>query len=450
MKGLVLAAGKGEKMSPFGLTRPKAMIPVGNKPAIGHILEGFAGVGIRELVIVVGHLAQQVVGYVESVKERLGIRVRYVRQDEPRGTADALLSAKGLIEDDVLVSHGDVITTPGTYRDLVEEFYSSSPFAVAALAPLKDRPGFGVALDGKTIKSVSWWGEGEYKLRGVYVLSEEALEFVNRNPGIMRDSLIGIMPPQEAELAQSVSDMAKAGRAVRGVAVRDFIVDLDFPWDIISANMAYYEHMASKLSENTIGRGSYISEKADVRAPVVLGDNSYIGDRVVIKGKVFVGDNSRIDNGAVVEGGIIGNNTVLEDYCYVHAVVGNNVRIGHGAEVFGVVFDRVYIVHYSEVAGVVGENTDIGAATVVGTLRFDSEEQVVRVRGKRYRAMSVAFIGDYCRTGVNAIIMPGVRIGPYSVVGPGVILYRDLGPRKMILAKQEYVERDWGPERYGW
>ncbi len=46
--------------------------------------------------------------------------------------------------------------------------------------------------------------------------------------------------------------------------------------------------------------------------------------------------------------------------------------------------------------------------------------------------------------------MLGVRIGPYSIVGPGVILYKDLSPYKMILAKQEYVEKDWGPNKYGW
>ncbi|HDJ89544.1 MAG TPA: hypothetical protein ENG40_02490 [Thermoprotei archaeon] len=204
------------------------------------------------------------------------------------------------------------------------------------------------------------------------------------------------------------------------------------------------------IRETRVGKNSYISDRADIRAPIFMGENSYIGDRVVVKAPLFLGNNSRIDNGAIIEGGIIGDNTVIENYCYVKAVVGNHVRIGHAAEVFGVIFDKVYIIHYSEVAGVIGENTDIGAATVVGTLRFDSTTQTIVVKGKRYKAMSVAFIGDYCRTGVNAIIMPGVRIGPYSIVGPGVLLYEDLEPRKMILVKQEYIKRDWGPERYGW
>ncbi|MEM3258262.1 MAG: nucleoside-diphosphate-sugar pyrophosphorylase, partial [Thermoproteota archaeon] len=93
---------------------------------------------------------------------------------------------------------------------------------------------------------------------------------------------------------------------------------------------------------------------------------------------------------------------------------------------------------------------DIGAATVCGTLRFDDEKTIVEVKGKKLIGENVAFIGDYCRTGVNAILMPGVRVGPYSIVGPGVILYEDLEPYKIVLAKQELVKKDWGPNKYGW
>ena len=43
-----------------------------------------------------------------------------------------------------------------------------------------------------------------------------------------------------------------------------------------------------------------------------------------------------------------------------------------------------------------------------------------------------------------------VKVGAYSCVGPGVILYEDLPERKVILARQELVIKEWGPERYGW
>jgi len=449
LKGVVLTAGRGEKASPFSLTRPKAMIPVGNKPIIRHVLDGFRAAGVSEVVVVIGYLGQQIKGYVENVKGDLGLDVEYAFQPEPLGTADALLRAAELVEGDVLVAYGDVVTAAGNYVRLAEAL-GKSRFAAVAVSERAGSSDFAVEVESGRVKSVKWWGGWGFRLAGLFALSNEAVRHVERNPGVMRSSSIGIMPPMEAELAQSVNDMASSSRVVAAVNVEGYYEDVDFPWSILRANMKYYRHLASRMERNILHGDARISEGARIQAPVYMEDGSYIGDNVVVRQPVFIGGNTCIDNGAVIEGGIIGDNTIVEDYCYVKAVIGNLVKIGHAAEVFGVVFDRTYIVHYSEVTGVVGENVDIGAATVVGSLRFDSEEQMVKVRGKRFAAESAAFIGDYCRTGVNAIIMPGVRIGPYSIVGPGVVLYEDLEPGKMVLVKQEYVKSDWGPERYGW
>jgi UDP-N-acetylglucosamine diphosphorylase / glucose-1-phosphate thymidylyltransferase / UDP-N-acetylgalactosamine diphosphorylase / glucosamine-1-phosphate N-acetyltransferase / galactosamine-1-phosphate N-acetyltransferase len=96
---------------------------------------------------------------------------------------------------------------------------------------------------------------------------------------------------------------------------------------------------------------------------------------------------------------------------------------------------------------------DIGAATVCGTLRFDDAEQTSIINGRRETPSTnsgSSYLGDYSRTGVNAILMPGVKVGAYSCVGPGVLLTDDLPSRTLVLVKQELVRRSWGPERYGW
>jgi bifunctional UDP-N-acetylglucosamine pyrophosphorylase/glucosamine-1-phosphate N-acetyltransferase len=59
-------------------------------------------------------------------------------------------------------------------------------------------------------------------------------------------------------------------------------------------------------------------------------------------------------------------------------------------------------------------------------------------------------LGDFSRTGVNAIIMPGKKTGVYSIVGSGVVLDKDLPDRTSVFVKQEQECRPWGPERYGW
>jgi bifunctional UDP-N-acetylglucosamine pyrophosphorylase/glucosamine-1-phosphate N-acetyltransferase len=119
----------------------------------------------------------------------------------------------------------------------------------------------------------------------------------------------------------------------------------------------------------------------------------------------------------------------------------------------GTMFDGAYLYHYCEIAGLVGTSVDIGAATVCGTLRFDDGLAEHRVKGRRERPLQEAnatYFGDYSRTGVNVITMPGVKIGAYSCIGAGIVVYEDVPNRTLMLLKQETVTRPWGPERYGW
>ncbi len=58
---------------------------------------------------------------------------------------------------------------------------------------------------------------------------KELLNYIESNPGIMRDSSIGIMPPLESELNQSINDMIKDDREIGAFRVEGYYEDIDFP-----------------------------------------------------------------------------------------------------------------------------------------------------------------------------------------------------------------------------
>ena len=86
----------------------------------------------------------------------------------------------------------------------------------------------------------------------------------------------------------------------------------------------------------------------------------------------------------------------------------------------------------------------------MGTLRFDDGPTEVIVNGIRHPALgfSGALFGDYARTGVSTILMPGRSVGAFSMIGPGGGLLRNVPPHKAVILKQELQEIDWGPEIY--
>ena len=102
-----------------------------------------------------------------------------------------------------------------------------------------------------------------------------------------------------------------------------------------------------------------------------------------LTGTLIAGANNNITNGAILHGNIfVGDQCRISDYCDVgSSVIGNRCIIGHGAEMSGVLFDKVYLYHYCEMSGVFGCATDIGAATVCGTLRFDDKDTPDTGRG---------------------------------------------------------------------
>lgn len=454
-QSIVLAAGAGTKIWPFGELRQKCTIPVANEPAVRRVVTGLQALGISRIAVVVGHFEAQVR---HAVGDLPG--VCFVRQSQPTGTADAtLLGWAALDESDVLVAYGDTVVGS---QDLasVADGLSDGVEAAALTAPLgTEQPNDWIVAhtDGERLREVVGHDRGgSHRLGGVFALTARARGYLERNPGIFRSVPVGGMPPAEADLGQSLQMMIDDGLPVRACEAREVLVDLDRPWHIEQANAQYLEHLASRGDGNTIGEGSRVSDGAAISGRMHLGRDCVIGDRVVVRGDLHLGDGSRVENGAIVDGHFsAGRNCRIRDYCAIGggSAIGDHCVVAHGAELSGVLFDRVYLYHYCEMAGVYGSAVDIGAATVCGTLRFDDRTQVHHVKGRAEVPAwggNGSYMGDYSRTGVNAMLMPGCKVGCYSCVGPGVIAYEDVPSRTVVLVKQELTTRPWGPEKYGW
>lgn len=453
---VVLAAGLGSRIWPYAVVRQKAAFPVGNVPVVRRIVEDLAALGITRIVVVVGHGEASV----RAALRPSPVEVEYVRQSPLNGNAEAALLGALFLQEDFLVVAGDVVTARTNLAAMVDGWNSSDVPALALVQKLgHEQPhDWLVAQVGDGLLSGVWGHprEGEYRLTGIYALSAASIGYLRDNPGIMHRVQVGAMPPLEAEIAQSLQMMVEEGKEVAVVEATGYLVDLDKPWHILEANTQLINAKRQELTESVIPASSKIHDGAEIDGHVVLGENCTIGNRVVVRGDLWLADGAQIVNGAIIDGSaIVGAGTIVRDYCQIggHTTLGPRGIYGHGAEFDGVALDTVYCYHYCEIWGVVGEAVDFGAATVCGNLRFDDGKTTWRVKGrpeKPAHAANAAYFGDFCRTGVNAIIMPGRRIGVYSVVGAGVVAYEDVPDRQIVTLKQELTTRPWGPERYGW
>lgn len=453
---VVLAGGAGVRFWPYSVIRQKAAFPIAGKAMVRRLVEELASLGIEQIVVVTG--AGE--GSVRAALHDCAARVKFVAQGTTAGSAIATLAGLAACELPALVVHGDCVTDRANLAALAAAWRVRDEPALALVQPLgREAPQDWLVAHVVGEQVTGFEGhprQGSHRYAGAVVLDESALPALRDNPGVMTRVPVGGMPPPEAELVQSLQMLIDSGRPVGAVQTVGYHVDVDKPWQVLEANEAVIRAMVEQVEGDVIPAGSRIHDGAEVGGRLVLGKGCTVGNRVVLRGDVWLGDGATIDNGAILEGpAVVGAGAVVRDYALIGAAssLGPRGIYGHGAEFSGVALEKVHCYHYCEIWGVVGHAVDFGAATVCGNLRFDDGPTTWRINGRPEIptiGANAAYFGDFCRTGVNAIIMPGRRIGTYAVVGAGVVLYDDLPDRQMVLLKQDLVTRPWGPERYGW
>src|SRR5919108_2651193 len=109
MRAMVLAAGQGQRLRPITDRVPKPLVSVAGRPMIEYPLRLLRHYGIREVVINLHHLGDQVEGYLRDGK-RLGLKIFYSKENELLGTGGGLFKAKSFLSDGTfLVINTDVI-----------------------------------------------------------------------------------------------------------------------------------------------------------------------------------------------------------------------------------------------------------------------------------------------------------------------------------------------------
>jgi bifunctional UDP-N-acetylglucosamine pyrophosphorylase/glucosamine-1-phosphate N-acetyltransferase len=423
---------------------------------ICHLADALLELGVQELRVVIGHQPGSVRAALAAHEER----TRFFVQPTETGTADAALLALEGLSEPVLIAAADVATAPENLRALCNAFAGDGSEVAFLAHPLgREEAGDWITCslsDGQVREFQGHGRGGTHRWCGVLIASPAVFPALRRNPGIMTHVPVGGMPPPEAELAETVAGLLDEGRAVLPVETVGIFVDLDKPWHILEATQRLLTDAAARLEGNQIAEGCQVADDLEITGRLVMEPGARIGRRVVVNGNLWLGRDASVTNGAILGGNtLVGAGSRVRDYAYVGggSVIGARCIVAHGAEFSGVLLDGTYLYHYCEMYGVLGAAVDIGAATVCGTLRFDDDRTAHRIHGHRevpLHGANASYLGDYSRTGVNAILMPGVKVGVYSCVGPGVVLYEDLPDRKLVTVRQELKVRDWGPERYGW
>lgn len=368
MKGIILAAGKGDRLQPLTDYKPKALLPICTKPLIEYQLELLRRYGIEEIAVVVGYL-----------KEKIDLPdVKWYEDRMIKGTATALSAARDFIDDDFILMYGDLFLDVTNFNELVETENAMAIIKVNDISRYGEVMFEGGRLQGIREKSGSGGG---FVNAGVYHLPPSIVDFAERTTASARG---------EYELTDSIH-LLNEHEEVKVIPLKGYWNDIGYPWEYIDANLYMLDRIGFAVGENT-----ELWDSAIIRKPAVIGTECKVKNCIVERS--VVGDRS-----------VVGEFSVLK-----RSVLMSNSKVPH----LNYVADSV-----------IAEGCNLGAGTKIANLRFDDAPVKMSIKGKRIdsgRRKLGAVIGYNVKTGINVSIHPGVKISSNKWIEAGSLVNRDV------------------------
>ncbi len=417
MKTVFLCGGIGKRM--FPITEDKFLLTFLGKSLLQNQLELARQAGLKDFIIIANKFNMEQIEKI--VGQVAGIKTRLILQKQPHGIADALKSAASFLDGEIMIVNPNDVFAISAYTSLLQaaKKKSAGSYIIGFTTKSYFPGGYLVVNSAGELKHIvekPKLGKEPGKLVNILVHfhsdTRQLLDYIGR-----------VKTTRDDVYECALDSLAGDGHKIKVVAYNNFWAPIKYPWHIFDVVRYMLDN-----SRTAISRSASVSPKATIEGKVIIGDRVRIFENAVIRGPAYIG-----------AGSLIGNNVLVRDYSHI----GADCVIGFGTEVKSSYISDGCWVHSSYVGdSVIGKNCSFGAGTVLANFRFDEQNVPVNMGAGAIdsgRDKLGAIIGDNCKTGINASVMPGVRIGPDSVVGSHVCLMDDLGPGKMIQAEPRYV-----------
>jgi D,D-heptose 1,7-bisphosphate phosphatase len=181
MKAIIMAGGKGTRISALRPDIPKPMIEIFQKPILEYQIDCLKRQGYTDIVLIIGHLGHVIKDYFKDGAD-FGVHISYINETQPLGTAGALYYFKDVLTEPFLLINGDIIFDVDLKR--FERFHRKKGGVASILTHPNDHPyDSGIILADENNCVTGWLHKEDprewYKNRvnaGIHILSPEILE----------------------------------------------------------------------------------------------------------------------------------------------------------------------------------------------------------------------------------------------------------------------------------
>ena len=326
----MLAGGQGTRLRPLTYSTPKPVIPLAGRPFLTFMLDWLRGHGVDEAILSCGFMSDGVQSVLGDVYA--GMRLRYVVEQEPLGTAGPVRLAldSGVLEERLLVLNGDVLTDIDLTAEIAQHEQTGARCTLA-LIEVEETASYGVVptdADGR-VEAFLEKTDGEVPTNrinaGAYVLEREVVET--------------LVPAGRAVSFEREVFPRLVGDGLYGWAAEGYWIDIGTPERYLEAThdllagavestLPPRDETGSLIGEGCLTSGAHIGPQAVLGAHCSVGIDSSV-ERSVLHDRVRVGADCRVRDAVLAERVYVGDGARVEP----GAVVGAGARVEPGAGV---------------------------------------------------------------------------------------------------------------------
>lgn len=316
IKTMIMAGGKGTRLRPLTLIRPKPMIPLLNKPIMQYMIERLKSFNLTNIIVTLSYMSAHIKRYFKDGSD-IGVNINYSTENWPLGTGGSVRKAKKYIEDTFLVVSGDVVTDIN-FNEILKFHKEKKAIATLALTHVKDPTHFGIAVLDKANQITNYLEKpsqdkvfSNIANTGIYVFEPEILDFLVKKKG-------------EIDFSKHVFPrLIEESAGIYGFLFDGYWNDVGRPKTYLKAT---YDILNQKSGQEI--SGTKVKEEIGRIGDIWIGKNVKIDDKARVEGPVVIGDNCTIEKGCKISNGsVIGNNVLIKKNTNMEGVVvfSNNI-----------------------------------------------------------------------------------------------------------------------------
>src|SRR5207253_10852991 len=333
MQALILAGGKGTRLRPLTVYTPEPIVPICNRPFLLYQVDTSRRAGVTDITLALAYQP-------ETIEQQLGdgsnfgVKLKYMVEPQPMGTAGAYKFAEELIREPTVVFNGDILTDLDL-KTVIRQHKERNAVATIVLTPVEDATMYGVVeteADGRVRRFLEKPKADETTCKninaGTYVLEPHVLDLIPR--GESHSFEYGLFPKL----------LEKSEPFFAHIPQRTYWMDIGTPARYLQAHQDLLANRVTRIHIKD-RRGKF-----DAATISEIDDLSVIGDECTIK------PGARIINSVLGRGCYIEERARIED-----SVIWRHTRVGTAAEVSGAVVGR---------GSHIGRSTKVGPGAVLG------------------------------------------------------------------------------------